>query len=273
MHTVYKPEKLPDAPGVYIFLCNDLEHPLYIGKSINLRKRVLSHYYEIKHSTKKEKMLKKVDCIKYMRTAGDLGASLEESRLIKKLNPIYNKRLRRTKKIYYICINRNSRTKIFTVKIESESSHSFRPGNEKIGLFRSKKYADNFLTRICDEHNLCYDSIMGAKLNARCFRQQLRKCAGVCCGLMSISKHNYELTSALEQHKQETWPYSGIIKINEQSMGINSCYLIDNWRHISTESDGQLTAANNDTEFNRDEYMILRRFITQEKHKHQIRVY
>ena len=100
MIKVKSPSELPELPGVYVFSCGKLQHPLYIGKSINIKKRVLSHYYEKKHSIKKRRMLDKADCISYIRTAGDLGACLEESRLIKKLQPLYNKRLRRCKKVF-----------------------------------------------------------------------------------------------------------------------------------------------------------------------------
>ena len=36
-------QDLPNAPGVYVFHGEEGDLPLYIGKSVNLRNRVLSH--------------------------------------------------------------------------------------------------------------------------------------------------------------------------------------------------------------------------------------
>ncbi|MDR3066263.1 MAG: hypothetical protein LBV05_12255 [Comamonas sp.] len=43
-HLLASLEGVPAAPGVYIFHAAEDELPLYIGKSINLRARLLSHF-------------------------------------------------------------------------------------------------------------------------------------------------------------------------------------------------------------------------------------
>ena len=83
---------LPHAPGVYIFH-GDGGLPLYIGKSIDIRARVLSHLRQADEA----RMLSLTRRIEALETAGEIGALLLESRLIKTLSPLFNQRLRRLK--------------------------------------------------------------------------------------------------------------------------------------------------------------------------------
>ena len=45
-------DAIPDTPGVYLFF-DERDAPLYVGKSINLRTRVLSHF-SADHSSSRE---------------------------------------------------------------------------------------------------------------------------------------------------------------------------------------------------------------------------
>jgi len=72
-------EALPAAPGIYIFHGDNPQLPLYIGKSVNLRARVLSHL----RTRGEARMLRQARHISYQRTAGEVGALLLEAQLIK----------------------------------------------------------------------------------------------------------------------------------------------------------------------------------------------
>ena len=85
---------IPEAPGVYCFYgLNPL--PLYIGKSINLRERVAAHFSSDYRSANDLRLSAEITRIEIEETAGELGALLRESQLIKTLLPAYNQRLRR----------------------------------------------------------------------------------------------------------------------------------------------------------------------------------
>lgn len=88
-------EALPKLPGVYQFHGDSDTMPLYIGKSVNLRSRVLSHL----RTPEEAAMLRQSRRITWQRTAGELGALLLEARLIKEQQPLFNKRLRRNKQL------------------------------------------------------------------------------------------------------------------------------------------------------------------------------
>ncbi len=86
-------DEVPEAPGVYLFYGeNDL--PVYVGKSVNLRSRVLAHFAGDLRVAKDMRMVQLVKRIDWRQTAGELGAMLEEARLVKELLPTMNRQLR-----------------------------------------------------------------------------------------------------------------------------------------------------------------------------------
>ena len=71
-------DKIQDVPGVYLFY-GDTELPLYIGKSVKLKSRVLNHF-ATDHVTRKEmELAQRVKRIEWKETAGELGALLLEA--------------------------------------------------------------------------------------------------------------------------------------------------------------------------------------------------
>ena len=88
-------EALPKQPGVYIFHGESDTLPLYIGKSVNIRSRVLSHL----RTPDEAAMLRQSRRITWFQTAGEMGALLLEARLIKEQQPLFNKRLRRNRQL------------------------------------------------------------------------------------------------------------------------------------------------------------------------------
>lgn len=75
--------------------------PLYIGKSVNIRSRVMSHL----RTPDEASMLRQSRRITWIETAGELGALLLEARLIKEQQPLFNKRLRRNRQLCSLQVN------------------------------------------------------------------------------------------------------------------------------------------------------------------------
>jgi excinuclease Cho len=98
-------EALPNLPGVYLFHGESDTLPLYIGKSVNLRSRVLSHL----RTPEEAAMLRQARSISWQRTAGELGALLLEAQLIKERQPLFNKRLRRNKQLCSLLLEDSAR--------------------------------------------------------------------------------------------------------------------------------------------------------------------
>lgn len=85
---------LPQSPGVYIMKGED-GRTLYVGKAVNLRKRVLS-YFRPKASLdgRIEAMVQLVEDIDYISTSTEAEALIYENGLIKQLSPRYNTALK-----------------------------------------------------------------------------------------------------------------------------------------------------------------------------------
>jgi DNA polymerase-3 subunit epsilon len=87
-------DDLPDGPGVYLFYGeNDL--PLYVGKSKELKKRVLAHFAADHAAAREMNLAQQVRRIECIETGGEIGALLKEAALVKALQPIHNRSLRR----------------------------------------------------------------------------------------------------------------------------------------------------------------------------------
>ena len=87
---------IPDSPGVYLFF-GEGALPLYIGKSVTMRTRVLSHFQSAAKVARELRILTEIRRVEWIETAGELGALLLESRLVKEKQPVYNRQLRREK--------------------------------------------------------------------------------------------------------------------------------------------------------------------------------
>ncbi|MFL9845656.1 exonuclease domain-containing protein [Flavobacterium rhizosphaerae] len=87
-------EKLPEKPGVYYFY-NQVREVVYVGKAVNLKKRVASHFSGHKTTPQRQNFLRDIHAITYEVCATELIALLLECIEIKKLWPLYNRSLKK----------------------------------------------------------------------------------------------------------------------------------------------------------------------------------
>lgn len=87
-------EQLPEKPGVYYFY-NAAKKVVYVGKAVNLKKRVASHFSGHKITPQRQHFLRDINSISFEVCATELMALLLECTEIKKLWPVYNKALKR----------------------------------------------------------------------------------------------------------------------------------------------------------------------------------
>lgn len=106
---------LPDLPGVYKFLNNKSEI-LYVGKALNLKKRVTSYFQsDISQRPRIVQMMPLVWDFEVIETNNEIEALILESALVKKHKPYFNTQLKDDKSYAWIYIN--SKDDIPTVKI------------------------------------------------------------------------------------------------------------------------------------------------------------
>ena len=110
--------KLPDKPGVYIFL-NSRKRPIYIGRATSLKDRVKSYFALDLIETRGPRiidMVTKATALKWQETDSVLEAIILESSLIKKYQPLYNVDEKDDKSSLYIVITDELWPRVFTVR-------------------------------------------------------------------------------------------------------------------------------------------------------------
>jgi len=97
---------VPAKPGVYIFR-DRFDKVIYIGKALNLRKRVSQYFHPSKESSANPKfrsLIKSIVSLDFAVLANEEEALLFESKLIKDYAPYYNILLRDDKRFLMIKI-------------------------------------------------------------------------------------------------------------------------------------------------------------------------
>ncbi|MBB1486003.1 3'-5' exonuclease family protein [Oceanospirillum sediminis] len=264
-------EALPDTPGIYRFY-GENELPLYVGKSVTLRSRVRSHFYDDRHSDKEMQMLQQIRRIDFQQTAGELGALLLEAEQVKQLSPVFNRQLRKKQQLMSLQWDGTLKK---APRILDASSLNFHQCDQFYGLFRNKKDADNTLRNLAEEFRLCLKMLGIEKGRGACFGSQIGRCDGVCAGREDRGSYTERQSNALNRLKLDAWPFPGALVIqedaqtpytNQKRQSRQSDFLLfDNWRYLgcfdglqqANERYQDKTAQTRLPAFDRDIYKVL----------------
>lgn len=266
-------DALPEEHGVYIFY-DESHMPLYIGKSNNLKKRVLSHFSASLYSTTEMKLLQQTTNIETLTTTGELEALLTESDLIKKMQPLYNRRLRQSREITVLKISQ-TKSGYETLEIDVASSITQDDLDSVVTVFKNKKQAQEYLRKLSKEHSLCEKLLGLEKTDRACFGYHLGSCKGGCIGKEIHIKYNMRLRMAISSKKLKPWPFEGpvLIKQKHHTGEKEAGFLIDKWCFM-----GKITISDDNTEefqghpsFDIDTYRILHRFLSDSKNLKQVK--
>ena len=252
---------IPNTFGVYLFYGESAL--LYIGKSVDLKGRVLSHFQGDYSSAKGMRIAQEIRRIEYFVTSGELGALLLESRLIKEYQPIHNRQLRRERQLcaWHVSDNLNAKP---SVTLIYHDTHDWSKLNDVYGTFKTKRQALKVLNKLADENGLCDKALGLEKGSGVCFSHQLKHCRGLCAGKESVESHHLRLLKALSSYKLLAWPFAGPIGIKEHNPinGLSEIHVFDQWCHLRTVKDHQKS---NDLSpspyFDRDTYHYLLKFL------------
>ena len=220
---------LPRTSGVYIFK-GEGKLPLYIGKSVDIRSRVMSHL----RAADEASMVAQTRRIDFIETAGEIGALLLESRLIKEQNPLFNQRLRRVRTLCSIRLRSTQQGQV--PEIVDSKSVNLGATLGLYGLFSSVHAAKARLKELAQQHRLCMSVLGLEKTSTRgCFGLQIKTCLGACVGQEDRLAHDQRLFSALVDSQVEVWPYSGAIDLIEVSNGWVQRHRVNNWCYLGTQ--------------------------------------
>ena len=266
-------KNLPESSGVYIFYGED-DEVLYVGKSKNIKTRVMSHF-SADHSSQKERRLsEEVSRIEARETPGELGALLLESNLIKELSPLYNRMLRKSKKLL-IAKKKLTEAGYYKIVLEYTDNILIQTSKHVMGLFKSAAQAKDFLKKTAKEYFLCPKLLDLEKGDGPCFYSQLDQCFGACVQKEVQEKYNKRLELAFKMRRIKSWPFVGPILIEENKNETEGqAFVVDNWKleSVSSFEEGSSETCSENTEiFDYDAYKILVRYILDPVNKRKIR--
>ena len=252
-------ESIPEAPGVYLFYgLNAL--PLYIGKSVNLRERVASHFSSDYRSANDLRLSAEIVRIEVKRTAGELGALLLESRLVKTLLPAHNHRLRKRSDMVALLIADDA----FPDYVQSSAIDPAHLDG-LYGPFTSRARARAALREIAKRERLCWKTLGLERRSGPCFARQLGRCAGACVGAQPRTEHAARLRGALARQALAAWPYAGTIAVREYDAisASTQVHVFRDWCWLGSASDEEQLNAMVESpprpEFDLDIYRVLAR--------------
>ncbi len=262
-------KNLPEKAGVYLFYGKS-EVPLYIGKSINIKDRVLSHFINDVDSSTELEISQQVERIETVLTGGELSALLLESELIKKMQPLYNRKLRNSRKLVTI---RQKTTKdgYFSLDILNGEEILHDEFENILGVFKSVKSAKEHLANLARDNKLCQIMLGLQKVSGPCFAYHLEKCRGACTGRENTTLFNARFTMAFSKTKLQSWPFSGPILVKEKRDDIGEAMVFDKWCYLGKYDEYESSQSNDIVALSDfDVYKILRGFLKDVKNLKKI---
>ena len=225
------PDRIPEAPGVYAFY-SQTNAALHVGKSTNLRSRVLSHFSGDKHPAWRASA--DIARVEWDIAAGELGMQIRHVQWLKRLQPLHNSKPRKDEDLWALQWDPVDGPSI-PVPVDTAGVDLSRTSGLH-GMFRSRRTALNALRKAADEHGLCH---IGAGLQTGpgpCLGYKLKRCHGLCVGGESGIAHSMRMMQALHTLRLRDWPHKGPIGIRENDAitGRTEIHVLDRWRHLGT---------------------------------------
>ncbi len=187
-------ENTPSETGVY-YMHNEDGKVIYIGKSKNIKKRLMQHFTGDNRKSKKIQL--EVKSVTFEKTGNELIALLKESEETKQNKPIFNKGLRRTLFSHQLSsfVDENG---YINLKIEKADGRK-----KAITTFSNYQQAKSLLFRITEANQLCQKLTGLEKTSKSCFKYTIKECYGACIQKESVDEYNNRINAFLEKSSYE----------------------------------------------------------------------
>ena len=188
--------RLPHTPGVYYFH-DQKDKVIYVGKAIDLRKRVTSHFSNNAPSKRKQELIRNVHRISYHECGSEFYSLLYESVEIKRLWPKYNYSQKKWEFNFGLYAYEDQRG-ILRLGIERKRKN-FQP----LYTFSLLTEGHSLLRKMIREFELCPKYCFLQTDNGKCTGMEEHYCRGICEGKESVETYNERVKEALHKLKND----------------------------------------------------------------------
>ncbi len=188
-------DRLPAKAGVYYFL-NAYSQVIYVGKAINIKKRIAGHFTGDAREWSRSKIRNEIHHITFELTGNELIALILESQEIRRLWPKYNQAQKFKVEEWGIFDyeDRNGYLR-FSVNVVTR-------GSRPLVRFSTKSEAWSFLWEKVRDYELC-PKLSGLQVSkGLCFDYQAGECHGACMSLEPVKKYNKRIEKAIRTFKE-----------------------------------------------------------------------
>ncbi|GGF09163.1 exonuclease domain-containing protein [Hymenobacter cavernae] len=266
---------LPQEAGVYYFH-NEQGEVIYVGKSINIYKRIQQHFAIDYKSRKSLEFKNSISDITWELTGSELIALLYESHEIKRLKPLYNRQQRRSvfpAGIFLRTDEQGYKRLYYGRADDHAASHPL------IALTNQFK-AKGFLFHKVAKFNLCQKLCDLYKTQGACFDYQVHRCKGACLGLEAPEEYNKRVEEAIESF---TFEHSSFVVIGQGRTELEkTVVVVEHGRYLGFGYvDAETFSARRLADFkevitryndNKDVQQIIRQYL-RTKHKDKVKIF